>query len=358
MATTDADSQLKARHRAMWAAGDYRVDGRDLSDPAQAAPGRSLRDRARHDGPRRRRRHRQRRDPGRARRRAGRDRERPHAGAAGGRQTARRGGRRRAELGRGRRRGAAVRRRVVRLRDLVDRRDVRARPPADRRRAGARLPSGRHDRPAELDAGGDDRRPLPHFDRPVRAPAAARRQPPPLEAASSTCASCSATGSSLGRVERRAGGRRLPGRARLRRSTSAPATARRSQPRPTPAETAAATPSPTRSTASRRSGTERPRGPRPASRWSTCSPSRRALNPPSPGRGCGGSERRGGRGGESRPARPACASAADRDPQRLGRRLAAGERGLDGDRRRHALLALQRELQLARGRSARPSAAG
>ncbi len=233
MATTDADSQLKARHRAMWAAGDYpsivetflTLLGPRLVEACGIGPGMTVLDVAAGTG--------NAAIPARARRRGG-DRERPHAGAAGGRQTARRGGRRRAGLGRGRRRGAAVRRRVVRLRDLVDRRDVRAPPPADRRRAGARLPSGRHDRPAELDAGGDDRRPLPH-DRPVRAPAAARR---PAAAA-------------VGQRRAPARAARRPGRARPRREacwrstpsrsratspiTSAPATARRSQPRPTPA---------------------------------------------------------------------------------------------------------------------------
>src|SRR5918911_1529677 len=56
--------------------------------------------------------------------------------------------------------------------DLLDRRHVRPAPPGRRRRARPRLPPGRHDRPAELDARGPGRRALPHHG-PVRAAASA-----------------------------------------------------------------------------------------------------------------------------------------------------------------------------------------
>ena len=77
-------------------------------------------------------------------------------------------------MGRGRRRAPAVRRRVVRRRDVLDRLHVRAAPPGGCRRAGPRLQAGRQDRAAQLDARGNDRRALPH-DGPVRPAAPARR---------------------------------------------------------------------------------------------------------------------------------------------------------------------------------------
>ena len=55
-------------------------------------------------------------------------------------------------------------------------RDVRAAPPGDRRRAGAGLPAGRHHRDDQLDAGGLHRQPVRDHEA-VRAATAARRQP-------------------------------------------------------------------------------------------------------------------------------------------------------------------------------------
>ena len=166
------DSDLKARHRKMWASGDYpsMVDTFLLPlGPRLVAQRRS----ARACGARRGGRHRQRltRRP-RARRED--DRQRPHARALRRGPRPRRGRGSGARLGRGRRRAPAVRRRVLRRRHVLDRRDVRAPPPGGGRRAGARLPPRRHDRAAELDAGGHDRRAVSH-DGPVRAAAPARR---------------------------------------------------------------------------------------------------------------------------------------------------------------------------------------
>ena len=133
----DADRALKAKHRAMWALGDYPavadrahrrrsgpvlVDARrrprpgtgsSTSPPAPATP----------------------RIPA-ARGRRARRRQRPDARAA--RRRPRRGRRAGAStrLAGGRRRGAAVRRRRVRRRAVLRRRDVRAAPPGRRRRAG------------------------------------------------------------------------------------------------------------------------------------------------------------------------------------------------------------------------------
>ena len=124
----DADRDLKAKHRAMWALGDYPAVaptvipslGRDPRPRLRVEPGRP--------GARRRGRLGQRRDSrppaGRRRRRERPDPELLEVGRA------------RAEdagvdrdLGRGRRRGAAVRRRRVRRRAVLRRRDVRAAPP-------------------------------------------------------------------------------------------------------------------------------------------------------------------------------------------------------------------------------------
>ena len=65
-------SELKLKHRAMWASGDYPGDGRDVPHAARPAPRRGVRDRGRPARPRRRRRHRQRLDPRRRARRPGR----------------------------------------------------------------------------------------------------------------------------------------------------------------------------------------------------------------------------------------------------------------------------------------------
>ena len=174
MSSSPADIELKARHRAMWASGDYpsMVEtfllplGPRLVEACGIGPGMTR--------PRRRRRHRQRLDPGRRRRGAEVTASdlTPELLEAG--RAARRGRGRRARVGRGRRREPAVRGRVVRRRHVVDRRDVRAPPPGGRRRARARLPPRRHDRDAELDARGHDRRAVPD-DGAVRAAAPARR---------------------------------------------------------------------------------------------------------------------------------------------------------------------------------------
>ncbi len=170
---TPPASELKARHRAMWASGDYpsMVEtfllplGPRLVEACGIGPGMRVLDVAAGTGNA---------SIPAAQRGARRHRQRPHARAARGRPPPRRGRGPRARLGRGRRRAAAVRGRVVRRRDVLDRRDVRAPPSGGRRRARPRLPPRRHDRPAELDARGHDRRAVPH-DGPVRPAAPARR---------------------------------------------------------------------------------------------------------------------------------------------------------------------------------------
>ena len=88
MTVTVADPELKARHRSMWASGDYPSDGRDV--PAAARPPGSFS--AAGIGPgharaRRGRRHGQ-RVAARGAGRCTRDRERPDARAAGRRAVA------------------------------------------------------------------------------------------------------------------------------------------------------------------------------------------------------------------------------------------------------------------------------
>ena len=127
-ATGADDTALKAKHRAMWALGDYPAVATESSPDlgpvlVEAAGIGRRRPRAR-----RRRRHRQRRHPGRAppaRDVVATDLT-PELLDAGRRGRGRRG---RRSTGGGRRRGAAVRRRRVRRGDLVRRRDVRAAPP-------------------------------------------------------------------------------------------------------------------------------------------------------------------------------------------------------------------------------------
>ena len=180
MSVAAADSELKGRHRKMWASGDYpsMVEtfllplGPRLVEACGIEAGRHAcwtwrpgtgnaairRRRARRDG----------------------DRQRPDARAARGRARDGRGRRARARLGRGRRGEPAVRGRVLRRRDVVDRRDVRAPPPGRRRRAGARLPPRRHDRPAELDARRACSGALFRTIGPFAPPPPPGAQPPPL----------------------------------------------------------------------------------------------------------------------------------------------------------------------------------
>ena len=137
MALDVADTELKARHRTMWASGDYphMVEtfllplGPRLADALPIAEGTQVLDVAAGTGNA---------SLPAAARGAQRDRERPDAGAAGGRPAPRRGRGPRARVGRGGRRAPPVRGRVVRRRDVVDRRDVRAPPPGSCRRARAR----------------------------------------------------------------------------------------------------------------------------------------------------------------------------------------------------------------------------
>ena len=266
------DAELKARHRAMWASGDYPSMVETFLLAARPAARRGVRDRRRACAcstsppapatPR---------SPPRSAARSV-DRERPHARAARGRPR------------------AAPRRAGVELEWVeadaehlpfedasfdvvmsVDRRDVRAAPPGRRRRARPRLPPGRHDRPAELDARGHDRRAVPH-DGPVRAAAPARR------AAAAAVGQRGARARAVRRPRRvahararRARGHRLRSARATTASTSRRATARRSPRAPTPRATAARPSSTRRST---RFCDEWNRGTRRrarASRWSTCS---------------------------------------------------------------------------------------
>ena len=136
----------------------------------------------------------------------------------------------------------------VRRRHVVDRRDVRAPSPGGRRRDGPGLPPRRHDRDAELDPRGDDRRLVPD-DGPVRAAASSRRS----------------AAAALGRRGSRARAVRRPGRVAhagaptisrsppsssraTTASTSRPTTARRSPLAPTRPRTGARASSTRRST--------------------------------------------------------------------------------------------------------------
>ena len=197
-----ADAQLKARHRAMWASGDYpsMVEtfllplGPRLVEACGIGAGMRVLDVGAGTGnasiP-----------AARARRRG--HRQRPHARAARG------GPRARAEAS-----GLEL--------DWVEA-DAERLPFDDasfdvvmssigamfaphhqdgRRRARARLPSRRHDRAAELDARGDDRRAVPH-DGAVRPAAPARRAAPAaVGQRGPPRASCSATASSSRTLER------------------------------------------------------------------------------------------------------------------------------------------------------------
>ena len=160
MSAAVPNPELKARHRAMWASGDYPSMVETFLLPLGPRLVEALRHRGRDERAGCRRGDRQRIDSGGRARRA-RDGERSDARVArgwpapGGVEGA---GARLGPSGRGE---LAIRGRVVRRRDVVDRCDVRAPPPGCRRRAGPGLPSGRHDRDAELDARGHDRRAVP-----------------------------------------------------------------------------------------------------------------------------------------------------------------------------------------------------
>ena len=175
MTTVEADRELKAKHRALWASGDYPAVAAELipefGPELVRACGRHVR------GPRARcgRRLGQRRHP---RGSGGRDRhrERPHAGAVRRRPPDRRRSWRRAGMGRGRCGGDAVRGQQFRRGDVLRRRDVRAAPPGHRRRGGPSVPARRHHRDDQLDARGIHRQPV-RDDEAVRAAASARGEP-------------------------------------------------------------------------------------------------------------------------------------------------------------------------------------
>ena len=124
MTVQTADSELKARHRAMWASGDYphMVDTFLLPLGPRLVDGLGF---VRDARARRRGRHRQRLAARRRARRPG-HRQRPDARAARGRPRPGRGGGPRSRVGPGRCRGPAVRGRVLRRRHVRDRRHVRA----------------------------------------------------------------------------------------------------------------------------------------------------------------------------------------------------------------------------------------
>ena len=168
-----SDTELKARHRAMWASGDYPVDGRDLPAARWARARRGLRHRPGDEGPRRRGRNRQRVDPGRQDR-GRRHRQRPDARAASTR--AARAPRPPASSWSGSRPTPRTCRSRTSPSTSSCPRSARCsrRATSGGRRARPRLQAGRDDRDAQLDARGHDRRAVPH-DGPVRAAAAARR---------------------------------------------------------------------------------------------------------------------------------------------------------------------------------------
>ena len=193
---------VKAKHEAVWASGDYAAVAREvipalgpvLVDACQVS---ARRPRARCRGRKRQRRH-----PGRPAGRR-RRRQRPDPGPARAGAGRRRAARRRPRLGAGRRRGAAVRRRIVRRRDVLRRRDVRAAPPGRRRRAGPSAPARRPARAGQLDARRVHRPDVRHDEAvrpasPAGGPAAAAvgRRPP-------TCSRSSATGSPTSTARRR-----------------------------------------------------------------------------------------------------------------------------------------------------------
>ena len=166
-------SQVAAKHRAMWASGDYAKLAAELVAPARPRAGGSHRHRAGRPSAGRGRRHRKRGDP-RRRDRSKRRRQRPVPGVVGAGQQAGRRARRRTRMARGQRPRIAFRGRRIRCGDVVYRRDVRAVPSARRRRAGPGVQTGRPDRADQLDARGPHRAAVGR-DEAVRSRAPARR---------------------------------------------------------------------------------------------------------------------------------------------------------------------------------------
>ncbi len=193
-ADQDADRALKAKHRALWASGDYPAVaaelipefGPELVRACGVKPGDRVLDVA-----------------------AGSGNAAIPAAAAGAIVTAsdlapelfdvgrayRRRAWRRARVGRGRRGGDAVRGQQFRRGDVLRRRDVRAAPPGHRRRAGPHGPAGRHHRDDQLDARGFHRQPVRDHEALCAAAtswAPARRR---YGAMRITCGRCSVIGS-------------------------------------------------------------------------------------------------------------------------------------------------------------------
>ena len=264
------DAELKERHRAMWASGDYppMVEtfllplGPRLVEACGIAAGRAR--------ARRRRRHRQRVDPGRRERR-GRHRERPDARAARGGPPARRG--RRASTSSGSRPTPSTCRSTTRSFDVVMSAIGVMFAPHHQAAADELVrvcrPGGTH-RAAQLDARGHARRAVPDHEA-VRAAASARRAAAAAVGQRGAPARrCSAAASTSHPRARRPRDHRLRATRATTASTSRPTTARRSPPAPTPSATAARRSSTPRSTRSATSGTAARRT-APASRRSTCS---------------------------------------------------------------------------------------
>ncbi len=194
MTTVEADRELKAKHRALWASGDYPAVAAELIPSLGPELVRAAGVRARRPGFGRSRRLRQRGHPGR-RRGGHRDRERPHAGAVRSRASRRRQPRRRSRVGRGGRGSTTVRRQQFRHRDVVRGRDVRPPPSGGGRRTRPRGPAGWNDWTDQLDAAGLHRSAVCDHEA-VRATATARRQPSRRCGATRiTFESCSGTGS-------------------------------------------------------------------------------------------------------------------------------------------------------------------
>ena len=171
-----SDAELKARHRAMWAMGDYPAVAADvipnlgsaLVEACGIKRGETVLDVACGSG--------NAAIPAALARRA-RHGLRPHPGAARNRSPRSRIDRRRDLLARGRRRITTVRRRHLRCRRVLRRGHVRLSPPGQCRRVASRLPSRRQDRPGELDPRRLRRPDVRHHE--ALLPASATRRPAP-----------------------------------------------------------------------------------------------------------------------------------------------------------------------------------